>query len=90
MGAPMARVGRPSSGGAPVPEAARDPAGRRVPGRAVILRWRAGQPPEGMLGTIHWIAPTPLAVGAVTIDTRSLVVVTGSKLTLLNTLSASG
>ena len=44
----------------------------------------------GMLGTIHWIAPTPPAVGADTIDTRSLVVVTGSNVTWLKTLSASG
>jgi hypothetical protein len=42
----------------------------------------------GMLGTTHWITPTeprPLCS-----ETRSLVVVTGSKLTPLKVLSAAG
>ena len=43
-----------------------------------------------MLGTTHWMAPTPPAVGAACITTRSLVVVTGSNVTWLKVLSASG
>jgi len=48
---------------------------------------QAGQLP-GTLGTTHWITPTeprPLCS-----ETRSFVVVTGSKLTPLKVLSAAG
>ena len=37
-----------------------------------------------MLGATHWMAPTPPAVGAACITTRSLVVVTGSNVTCAN------
>jgi|SRR5580692_10608948 hypothetical protein len=33
-----------------------------------------------MLGTTHWMAPTPPTVGAACITTRSLVVVTGANM----------
>ena len=33
-----------------------------------------------MLGTTHWMAPTPPAVGAACITTRRLVVVTGANM----------
>src|ERR1017187_3438543 len=49
---------------------------------------RRDQPLPGMLGTTHWMTPTEARPLFST--TRSLVVVTGSKVTALNVLSAIG